>query len=207
MKRIGWLVFFLAGCTSPDRSADPSPATPNDLAPEPRAAAPSTDGNWRLAGSNPNDYTYTATKDPADPAKTVRTLRSVASEVNGFGTLMQSFAADKYRGKRVRFTSNVKASGMTHWAGLWMRVDGPGGEVLAFDNMQDRPIKNAAGGTQYDVVLDVPAQARGISLGVLMNGTGELVLGPPSLDVVDTTVAITGKPVPWANAPRDDFKP
>ena len=51
-------------------------------------------------------------------------LKSVVAETDGFGTLMQMFKADEYRGKRVRMSGYVKAKDASDWAGLWMRVDG-----------------------------------------------------------------------------------
>jgi hypothetical protein len=69
-------------------------------------------------------------------------LKSIVSKADGFGTLMQTFKADSFRTKRIRFSGYVRSKEVMDWAGLWLRVDGSnGGEMLAFDNMQDRPIK------------------------------------------------------------------
>src|SRR3954454_3331869 len=53
------------------------------------------------------------------------TIRCKADHpANGFGTLMQTFRADQYRGKRLRLTGFVKANDVANPAGLWVRVDG-----------------------------------------------------------------------------------
>jgi hypothetical protein len=90
-----------------------------------------------------------------------------------FGTAMQWLAAGPHKGSRVRLTAYVKTVDVASWAGLWMRVDGPSG-MLAFDNMQTRPITGTTDWARYAVTLDVPASARGIALGVLLEGKGKV---------------------------------
>ncbi len=110
-----------------------------------------------------------------------------------FGTLMQDFRADKYRGKRVRFSAFVKSEGIEGWAGLWMRVDKGNEGGVAFDNMQDRPIKGTTGWQKYEVVLDVPQDATRISFGVLLAGPGTVWLNGVNFEVVGSGVPTTGK--------------
>ena len=86
---------------------------------------------------------------------------------------MQNVQADHYLGKRVRFSAFVKTERAQEWAGLWMRVD-KGTQTAAFDNMHDRPITASTNWQKYDVVLDVPEDATGISFGVLLSGSGEV---------------------------------
>ncbi|HEX5042016.1 MAG TPA: hypothetical protein VFV75_03870 [Candidatus Polarisedimenticolaceae bacterium] len=118
------------------------------------------------------------------------TLRCDAT-VDGFAGVMQMFAADDYRGKRVRFSALVKAEGIEGWAGLWMRVD-EGRESVAFDNMQNRPIKGTQDWTRYSVVLDVSQDASGIFFGTLTNGKGQLWISKLSFEEVGTDVPVTG---------------
>ena len=96
---------------------------------------------WFAAGSHPKDYEMSLDRIGAHGGNACAYLKSVVAEPGGFGTLMQMFKADEYRGKRVRMSGYVKAKDATDWAGLWMRVDGARkDETLAFDNMEDRPI-------------------------------------------------------------------
>jgi hypothetical protein len=122
-----------------------------------------------------------------------------------FGTLMQMFDASEYLGKRVRLSASVKAEGIASWAGLWMRVDGapaPGAQprVLAFDNMQNRPIKGTSGWTPYSIVLDVPSEARAVAFGILLSGPGGAWMDDLRLEAVGTDVPLTGM-VPSASEP------
>ena len=70
------------------------------------------------------------------------------------------------------FSALVCSLDVDEWAGLWMRIDGPGSEPQGFDNMEDRPIKGTTEWVRYNVVLDVPSEAREIAFGVLLSGNG-----------------------------------
>lgn len=103
---------------------------------------------------------------------------------------MQQFTAEQYLGKRVRLSGLVKSQNVTEWAGLWVRVDSGRG-VVAFDNMQNRPIKGTTEWRYYEVVLDVPKDATGIALGILLTGPGEVWLNGANFNVVGPEVAVT----------------
>jgi C-terminal processing protease CtpA/Prc len=125
------------------------------------------------------------------------TARSAAPD--GFGMLAQSLRAEAYRGKRVRFSAYVKTRDVTGSAGIWMRVDGNGG-ALAFDNMGTRPVRGTTDWHQVSIVLDVPSEADGFALGMLMTGPGQAWIDDASLEVVGSEVAITNMMPPSTNA-------
>jgi hypothetical protein len=102
-------------------------------------------------------------------------LRPAVAEPSGFGALVQSIAALRYLGRRVSFSAMVKATEVTDWAGLWLRVDGPNGP-LVIDNMEDRALRGTTDWTQAAIVLDVADQARVILFGALLSGAGALDL-------------------------------
>ncbi len=109
-----------------------------------------------------------------------------------FGTLSQSFRADSYRQKRVRLTAWVRSEAAGR-ANIWMRVDGPDGEVLAFDNMQRR--KQATTGTtdwhQQEIVLDVSRQAAAIFYGLILEKSGQAWVDDFAFEIVDRKVKST----------------
>jgi hypothetical protein len=70
-----------------------------------------------------------------------------------------------------------------------MRVDGPDGETLRLDNMQNRLIKGTIDWRKYRVVLDVPSEATHIVFGVLLDGSGRTWIDNVSFEVVDESVA------------------
>jgi erythromycin esterase len=113
--------------------------------------------------------------------------------VTGFASMGQTISVEGLRGKRVRWSGWLKTRKLTTTvAGLWVRADGPQGTV-AFDNMT-WAAPDMAGDhdwRQMAVVIDVPQTALGITLGLLLNGSGVLVADDLSLEEVPTTVAVT----------------
>jgi len=100
-----------------------------------------------------------------------------------------------YRNTRVRLSGYVRADSLRALgAGLWMRVDGPTG-VLRFDNMIGfgRAIVGTSDWVLYSVVLDVPDNAVGITIGALLSGVGTARVDDIRFEVVDGTVATTGR--------------
>src|SRR6185503_13909258 len=82
-----------------------------------------------------------------------------------FATLRQGIRADDLRGKRVKLSGYLQPTrGMTGTASIWMRVDGPG-MVLAFDN---RPVANGDSWQLAFITADIPANAIGVSFGVVL---------------------------------------
>jgi len=105
---------------------------------------------------------------------------------------MQTFSAESYRGKRLRMTGMAKATNVEFWAGLWMRIDGSDQEkTLGFDNMQDRPIVGSTEWQKYDVVLDVPDESEAIAFGILLVGSGEVLVDDIRFDEVGEDIAVT----------------
>jgi hypothetical protein len=132
--------------------------------------------SWIMAGSHPGDYEKGIDREVSRNEQKCAFLRSSGSQPSGFGTLMQIFKADLYRNKRMSFSGVVKSQDVEDWAGLWMRVDGPGKESLQFDNMQTRPIVGTTEWKRYHVILDVPQEGINIAFGILLSGKGQVWL-------------------------------
>jgi hypothetical protein len=146
---------------------------------------------WFASGSAPKEYEVRIDRTEHYSGKASGFITCKTDQPTGFGTLMQVFKADKFHGKRVRMTGYVKTEDVATWAGLWMRVDGPAGAILAFDNMQDRPIRGTIGWEEYEVVLDVPANSVNISFGLLLAGRGKAWADDFAFEEVGTDVAVT----------------
>jgi hypothetical protein len=146
---------------------------------------------WIAAGTNPSDYEMGVDRMTLFEGKPSAFLRSKKKVEEGFGTMMQLVEPRQYAGKRVRFSAAVKSRDVESWAGLWMRIDGRAREVLAFDNMQSRPIKGTTDWKRYDVVLDVDKNASGIAFGILLGETGVVWLSGVRFEVVDRSVPVT----------------
>lgn len=140
---------------------------------------------WISLGSHPQDYETEASSEVSGY------IKSRVSEPRGFGNLMRTIEAGKYRGKRVRMSAYVKSTEIANWAGLWMRVDGPENEVLSFDNMQNRAVKYTTDWRKYEIVLDVPENSVGISYGIVLSGTGQAWFDSLQFAVVGNDVPTT----------------
>jgi hypothetical protein len=145
---------------------------------------------WFEAGSDPQDYEFGVDKEVALQGSGSGFIWSKPNP-RGFGTLMQIFKADSYRGRRRRLSGYIRAEEVENWAGLWMRVDGPDGKTLAFDNMGGRPIKGTINWRNYQVVLDVSDEAEYIAFGVLLGGQGRIWIDDVKFEVVDENVPLT----------------
>lgn len=144
---------------------------------------------WIVAGESPQLYKAGIDQTQTITGKGSKYMRSINKENASWGTLMQMFSAEKYLGQRVRLQARVKTKAISGWAGLWMRVDVPGG-VNAFYNSQDKPIKGSADWQLRSVVLDVAPNASAIAFGVIENGSGEVWMDDVKLEVVDKTVPV-----------------
>jgi hypothetical protein len=118
------------------------------------------------------------------------TLKCRTNE-EGFVSVMQQFSAERYRGNRLRYSALMKSEDVDNWGGLWMRIDAPGKFGTAFDNMQRRPVTGTQEWTSQHVVLDVSDNADAISIGVLMEGRGQVWVADLQLEVVGTDVPVT----------------
>jgi len=164
---------------------------------------------WFAAGNQPKDYEMKLDRETAHSGKGSATLKCIAPKASGFGTLMQTCQADEYRGKRVRMSGYVRAADVADWAGLWLRVDGPRGKALSFDNMEDRAIKGTTDWKRCEIVLDVPEESEQLAFGVLLSGTGQVWMDDLKFEIVGKDVPTTGSgdKGPKATAPVNlDFE-
>lgn len=153
---------------------------------------------WILAGSHPGDYETAIDLGSAHQGRASGRLQSRAERPGGFGTMMQSFRADRYRGGRFELSAFIRTEDVAQWCGLWMRVDGKHEEVLQFDNMGNRPIRGTTPWSRHIVVLDVPEDGESISFGVLLNGGGRVWIDSVRFEQVGPDVPSTNLEDPVA---------
>lgn len=118
------------------------------------------------------------------------TIRSTTEQAAGFAALLQTCAADRYRGQRLRMSAFVKTVSVSKGAGVLLRVDSAS-NVLAIRNMQDRPIQGTTDWTRYDIVLDVPNDSSDIVFGAWIQETGQVWFDDFQLEAVGTDVPLT----------------
>lgn len=147
---------------------------------------------WIKAGSTPQNYEIQTDPQTHDQSqrKSV-TIKGLPKANDGFTTMMQTIQAKKYLGKRVRLSGYIKSEKLEGWAGLWMRVDGPKGENLKFDNMYKRKITGNISWKKYSVVLDIPQNSEYIAFGILSSGQGQIWIDQMQFDIVGKDIPST----------------
>lgn len=146
---------------------------------------------WQKAGTAPNEFTVgTDEIITFDGSKSVF-IEGNNSEEKGHVSLTQVSGVEEYLGQRVKLTFNIKSNDVAGWAGGWFRVDGAPREILAFDNMGNRPIKKTTDWTEYSIVLDVPNNAKQMLYGVLLKGTGKVWFDNLRFEIVDSNTSVT----------------
>ncbi len=113
------------------------------------------------------------------------------------GNLMQSFAANRYRGAtvRVRAWMRVERMNAPARANLWFRVDRPGRLPGFLDNTSDRPVSSPEWQLS-EIIGKVDDDARFLSLGVTFRGPGRMWVRDVSFDIVDGNTPHTGEGLP-----------
>lgn len=159
--------------------------------------AVTTDGRppgWQFPQRpDPRGYVYEISTENAASGQRCAFVDAtqVDTATSPFGTLNQVVDASDYRGKRVRFRAAVRVSDASEngRAQLWFRVNrqaapGQTAQMGAFDNMQDRPIREE-NWDYYEIVADVDEDAATIVLGLLVVGNVRAWIDDASLDVID----------------------
>lgn len=146
---------------------------------------------WVLTGTRPDAYEIRCDEVFTDCAVPILRTRAFKSEPFGMGSLTHSEGAETWRGRRVEVRAELRGGAVDGWAGLWMRVDGPEGRVLAFDNMQNRALRGTSSFKWYSVVLDVPLDAQKVTFGVLLHGPGAVFIRELVFEEVDVNVSST----------------
>jgi len=147
---------------------------------------------WHVTGDRAPDYEagiLPGITHGSDRVAQLR-LRAAISEPAGFGALVQTIAAPRYVGRRVRFSAIMRTREVTGWAGLWLRVDGANG-TIEIDNMQDRPLRGTTDWTEAAIVLDVAEQARCLLFGALLSGAGAVDLARLRFEEVSQDTPVT----------------
>lgn len=146
---------------------------------------------WKVTGTRPEAYELRCEDVFTDCAVPILRTKTFSSEPFGMGSLTHAESAEGWRGSRVELKAELRAGRIDGWAGLWMRIDGPEGKVLAFDNMQNRPLRGTSSFAWYSVVLDVPKDAEKLTFGVLLHGPGAVFIRELQFEAVDTQVSST----------------
>ncbi|NUO50300.1 MAG: hypothetical protein HOV80_15705 [Polyangiaceae bacterium] len=178
----------VVGDDVPTTDLDRRPAAPVDADLE---AAPDA-GAWTLTGVAKDDYRMERSTEAKHGGRSSLVLKSAAVTPRGYAAVEQGFRADAWRKKRVRFSAWLRGEAVDREGGLSVMVLGPDAPPMS-------PGLAAAGngrsGTfdweRYDVVLDVPAEADTIVVGIGMSSTGALFFDDLAVEEVGLDVPVS----------------
>lgn len=156
-------------------------------------AAAVTPKGWSIAGSAPKEYEFGVDDAARDAGRKTAYIKAKPDvSPTGFGTLMQTVSADDYRGGRWKLSARMRTKGAAK-AQMWMRVDGPGRKLSAFDNMSDRPVTGDSAWKRYEIVLDVPSDSVAVAFGFFLSGTGQVWADDFRIERVASETPLTGR--------------
>jgi erythromycin esterase len=118
-----------------------------------------------------------------------------------FAVVSRPFPLATVIGRRLRLSGYVRTEDVQNgYAGLWMRVDGPGGRVILLDNMHARGPRGTTPWTRYEIDMPVDSGATAVYFGALHPGRGTAWFDSLALQVVGPSMPRT---VEWfAPEPR-----
>jgi hypothetical protein len=146
---------------------------------------------WNVAGTAPRDYEVRLDATGGRNHSACAELRARVAKVTGFVTLTQMASPASLRGRRLQLSAWIKSERVVGWAGFWMRIDNEKHKVVAFDNMQNRPVRGSTEWTARSIVLEVPHDARKLLFGVIMEGTGTVWVDDFQFSLVGPEVPLT----------------
>lgn len=180
-----FLALLVSGIPSPGAGAQVPDSLPTGWRRVPSAAALTT-----------GSFSIELDREVKHGGLTSLRIRSADAPPGELGGVAQRILAADFQGRRLRLTGYLRVDDVAEGAGLYLRVDGAA-EGTPFDNMQDRQLSGTADWQRVDIVLDAPADAGLIDIGVLLTGTGTVWVDDLDLSVVDGSVPTTGRVIPY----------
>jgi C-terminal processing protease CtpA/Prc len=180
------LALLLPAALASQASPPPTPLpAPTDLDFEQGQPGEAPPGWFPSSAARKNGYTLKVVTDRPQAGRQAAelALEGELKDPQVFGTLLTSFDATPYRGKRVRFRAAVRIEPAARQAALWLRVDREGGETGFYDSTAERPVISTEW-TTSDLIGEVAADAKVIYMGVMVQGRGKAWIDSAAFDVL-----------------------
>jgi len=170
----------------------------------------SDSSTWGLTGRDYDHYAWTL--DPSvrwhgrptmrlEPREDQLARAIVARAGRPWAASYFDMPAVGLRGKRVRFSVDVRTASAPEGAWAWLRIDGNDQLLCNMQNPVDQRLKGTNDFTSLSCVLDVAEDARRIVFGVGLSDVGRAWVGPGKLETVGADVpasASSHPPLGWA---------
>jgi hypothetical protein len=153
----------------------------------------------------PSPTHYRIGLDPDQPGVAmIAALANADIPAGQTGVLMQSIEAAPYRGRKLRFSAELRSQDIGSGS-IWMRIDPASGKYLRFDNMLQRgdaALRGTRDWRAVEIVLDVPQDAASIHYGLLQVGEGRLFARNLRIEPVEGDSPVTAAR-PYAPGPTN----
>jgi hypothetical protein len=138
---------------------------------------------WTVLGRLPESYSHRVAELGAHGGRGFLEVKSTQQGTPRASFATQDIAAGPYQGRRVRFSAHLKTESVSEeaylWVGLWSK------QPSSFAATTGKELKGTRGWQPYDVVVDVPADAEGLSIAAILRGVGMLGVDDASIEIVD----------------------
>lgn|GEM_PF-5220132 len=143
---------------------------------------------WGVTGDARSSYALQGVSDDGHAVSLHRLLPGT-----GFGATVASLDAAPFRGRRIRYSTVLRAESAIPGAASWLRIDGDNSRQIALENNYQRSLHGTVDWTEQVTELDVPEDAQRILFGLLLYGDGTVHARDVIVQVVDRVVA----PLTW----------
>lgn len=150
------------------------------------AMADSIPMGWRPARSNTPAFKLGVDRSVFHSGRASGFIEHGPAPAAENGSLMQSFVADPYRGKRVRLTVYLRSKDVQR-AFIFMSVQS-NDSAIAYANTNQHALTENSDWTPFQITLDIPGNSRNIDFGVAMRGQGKVWIDDCKLEIVDLTI-------------------
>jgi hypothetical protein len=162
--------------------------------------------DWSTPGFNSGSFSRRIVEGGAHGGRAFLEITSPPEAKSSSFGIVQDVVAGPYRGKRVRFLAYLKTRDLADPAYVWLRSDAD--SEMRFVRTFGRGPKGTTDWGPQEVVLDVSADAGGLSFGVSVPGAGTVGVDDASLEVVDpakvpATAGATVRPLDPAKRARE----
>ncbi len=142
----------------------------------------------------PAAYKVEAVKKGCHSGSPCALLTAPAVRVAGFGSVLQTFNAEAWRGRTVRLRASLRlqATRPADLARLWLRTE-QAGEVLSEDNLLehlDYRVVRSSEWTPVEIVRNIDANARELSIGIMIEGSGKVLIDDMAFSIVKDPEAL-----------------
>jgi hypothetical protein len=130
--------------------------------------------HWRIDASQSGLYEVSVDEKVNYLGKSAVLIESETASYANRLFLEQVIDGTSWYGKRMRFACSVKTENVDAYATIAVSIQEPHGNIVIYDPMIDRALKDNNDWTELFIVVDVPPDGRWISFGPALWGKGKL---------------------------------